>query len=1036
MSDLDDLTNPSSQSRGRGGGTSTNNPKSRQTFNPRRGPFRRNGRFIVVGLLAILLFALFSFRGVASFYTDYLWFDALNLASVWSQVLGAKIVLTLIFATVFFALMWLNLWIADRAAPKYRPPGPEEDLVSRYHEIVGNRYFLVRTAVSLAFAAIASAGVPAQWETWLLFVNSKSFGVEDPQFNTDISFYVFRLPFLSYVVGWAFAALVLMLIVTSVAHYLNGSVRVGVSGSSGERARPIVKVHLSAILAVLALVKAADYWLARYELTTSTRGVLDGAFYTDVNAQLPALYLLLAISLCAVVLLVVNLWRRGWTLPVLAVGLWAFVAIVVGGLYPAFVQRFQVDPNETAREAGFAQRNINATREAFGLTQMQINPFEYTEQLTPQQIRDNAVTVQNARVLDPITVHPTFERFQAERGFYRFLGQDALPGTNAIEPTLDTDRYVVDGQLRQVILGARELGGETEANWERRHVRVTHGYGLAMASANATTAEGRPDFLVSTITNDVDDSIDLEFGVPQIYHGEDMGGYALVGASVDEVDYVANDGGDVLGNYQGEAGVGLGGIVRQFAFALRFGQIEPLISNFIDDDTRVIYIRDVRERVEKLAPFLHFDSDVYPVVVDGRVQYVIDAYTTTDKYPYSQRSENDLLTGGGLAGPSFNYVRNSVKAVVDAYDGDVTFYVMPVDDPIVAAWRSAFPSLFSDFAEMPAELRDHLRYPQDLFRVQTNMYSTYQIDDPVSLLVGTERWAVAQDPGRSATSAGGTAVLSTDAQGVVTSRERRVSPYYTLLQLPGEQEPSFVTLRSFVPFDENDDRKELEAFMVGETRADGSSRLVTYELTNSTAPGPVLVASGIAQTQEITTQLTLLDQVGSQVDFSDLVLLPIDNSILWVRSLYVSAEGTSVPNLEFVIAAIVGETQQIGIGRNLNEALQQIFPGEDFSDVVGLAVGDVNGSAVAVGDVGGQPAVAGDSDVQPSDGADVVTELDATLPTDLQELLTELDRQFRLSQEALAAEPPRRGDWAAAQDRIDELLGQFRALNLPSNGGP
>lgn len=1003
-------------------------------INPRGGRFRRNGRFIVLAVIVALLFGLLSLRGVASFYTDYLWFDALNRASVWRQVLGAKIVLTLIFGAFFFVLMWVNLLISDRSAPTHRPPGPEEELIARYHTAIGGRYFLVRTVVSLLFTMVASAGVPSQWEEWLLFVNRKEFGISDPQFGADIGFYVFQLPFLSYVVGWAFAAFVIMLIVTALSHYLNGSVRISVIG--GERAKPIVKVHLSAILAVLAVIKALDYWLARYELTTSTRGVLDGAFYTDVNAQLPALYLLIAISLCAVVLLVVNLWRRGWTLPVLAVGLWAFVAIVVGGIYPAFVQRFQVDPNETAREADFADRNIEATRHAFGLEDMTVSPFDYSEVLTPDQIRANAVTVQNARILDPVTVHPTFERFQAERGFYRFLGEDALPGTGALEPTLDTDRYVVDGELRQVVLGARELAGEDTANWERRHVRVTHGYGLAMASANATTDEGRPDFLVSTITNDVDDSLDLDFGVPQIYHGEDMGGYSLVGTTVDEVDYVANDGGDVLGNYSGSAGVKLGGIVRQLAFALRFGQIEPLISNFINNDTRVIYVRDVRDRVEKLAPFLQFDSDVYPVIFDERIHYVIDAYTTTDRYPYSQRSENDRLQRGGLAGPRFNYVRNSVKAVVDAYDGDVSFYVMPVEDPIIEAWRSAFPSLFSDFSEMPDELKDHLRYPQDLFRVQTNMYSTYQIENPVSLLVGTERWAVAQDPGRSV-SAGGTLESSVDEQGIVTVREQRVSPYYTLLQLPGEDDPSFVTLRSFVPYDENDDRKELEAFMVGETHPDGSSRLVTYELTSSTAPGPVLVASGIAQTEEITARLTLLDQAGSQVDFSDLVMLPIDNSILWVRSLYVSAEGTSVPNLEFVIAAIVGETQQIGLGRNLNEALQQLFPGEDFSDIVGEALGDVNGADSTEGDGDGdtgdpdRPATADpDETPAPADtrAPDDTPAPDVESPETLVELLTELDRQFRLSQEALAADPPQRSAWAAAQDRIDELLAQFRSL--------
>ena len=985
---------------------------------PRRssGRFRGRGRVIAVVAVVLLLVLLFSLRGIASFYTDYLWFDALNRASVWRQVLGAKIALTLIFGGVFFVLMWVNLYIADRSAPAFRPAGPEEELLARYHDAIAGRTGLLRTGVSALFALLASAGVPSHWKEWLLFVNRQDFGIDDPQFNTDIGFYVFQLPFLSYVVGWAFAAFVIILILTTISHYLNGSIRMSVV--AGERVTSTVKVHLSAILAVLALIKAADYWLGRYELTVSTRGAVDGALYTDINAQLPALHLLIAISLSAVVLLVVNLRLRGWTLPVLAVGLWAFTAIVVGGIYPAFVQRFQVEPNETAREAPLAERNIEATLRAYGLDEMQVINFDYDEELSAEEIRANASTVRNARVLDPVTVHPTFERSQAERGFYRFLGVDADQSGATDDPTLDTDRYLVDGELRQVVVGARELQGEENLNWEREHVRLTHGYGLAMASANATTPQGRPDWLVSDIPTEVDDSIDLELGDlatsrPQIYHGEGLGGYALVSTTVDEVDYVDNQtGSDVPFNYDGTGGVKMGSFLRRAAFALRFGQIEPLISNFVDGDTRIIYIRDVRERVEKLAPFLEFDADAYPVTIDGRIFYVIDGYTTTDRYPYSQRSENGRLREGGLAGPSFNYVRNSVKAVVDAYDGEVTLYDMGTRDPILGAWRSAFPKLFTDFADMPDDLKEHLRYPQDMFRVQTNMYARYQISDAESLIIGTERWDIAQDPGRGVT-AGGTSESAINEAGVLTSREQRVAPYYALMTLPGEDEPSFVTLRTFVPFDPNDDRKELEAFMVGETRSDGSSRLVTYEVTNTEAPGPVLVASGIAQTEEITTRITLLNEAGSQVEFSELLLLPIEDSILWVRSLFVSAEGTSVPNLEFVIAA-VGETQQIGFGTNLEGALLDLYPGEDFSAIVGRAVGDVG----SIDEPVEEPP---ETEDEPPEGEDPPPPSDG-LPETFEELVAEINREWQRAEDALAEDPPDRQAWADALDRIDELL--------------
>ncbi len=881
----------------------------------------RKTRFIAILVAGGLLVLLLSLRGIARFYTDYLWFDSLGRTDVWGRVLLAKIALFAIFAVAFFILMWINLLIVDRLKPEIRPPGPEEEMLSRFHDLTAGRTRLVRLALSVVFSLLAASGVSNQWEEWLLFVNRRDFGITDPLFNTDIGFYVFRLPFLTFLVNWLFAAFMIILVVIGIAHYINGGIRAQVPRGA-PRVLPSVKVHLSAILAGLALVKAADYWLSRYELTVSDRGVVDGALYTDVKAKLPALNLLLLISLFAVVLLVVNLRRRGWVLPALAVGLWAFTALVMGNMYPAFVQRFQVDPNTTARESVYTDDNIAATRVAYSLvpdSDVALEVFDYRENPTPAQLRAAAQTVRNTRILDPLTLTDTFEKDQGERDFYRFSS------------VLDVDRYVVDGELTQVVLAARELNLSELGSWERQHVAITHGYGMAIARANVTDVRGSPVFITGGLPVEVDPAIDLQLDEPQIYVGENLEGYALVGATRDEVDYVDGQGREESFRYDGDGGVSMGSFLRQTAFALRFGQLDPLISNFVDGNTSIIYIRDAQDRVKSIAPFLEFDSDAYPVIFDGRIHYVLDAYTTTDRYPYSQSADaSGLEIGAELADGSVNYIRNSVKAVVDSYDGDVTLYVMPIADPIVAAWQGAFPDLFTDFSEMPEELRSHLRFPTDLFTVQTNMWASYQVSDPEALIIGTERWAVAQDPGRSV-QAGGIAEAVVGDRGLLTRRERRVPAYYALIQLPGEDEASYVAMRSFVPVSDDDSRKELTAFMVGETRADGTSRLVSYEMANLLAPGPAIVASNISTNPAISRELTLLNDQGSQVDFGDMLLLPVENSVLYVRPMYVRAQGTQIPLLAGVIASVGNRT---ALGKTLGEALDDLYPGADFDDVV------------------------------------------------------------------------------------------------------
>ena len=494
---------------------------------PRRPP-RAPGRgrtALIVG--AVVLFLLItSLRGIAGFYTDFLWFDSLNLAGVWRGVLGAKLMLAAIFTVGFFLLMWVNLVIADRIAPPFRPSGPEEELIERYHEIVGGRSSWVRAGVSILLALIAGPPVAGEWNSWLLFTNGGSFGVEDPQFGTDIGFYVFKLPFLSFIAGWLFAAVLIVLIVTAVAHYLNGGIRV-----SGRRNRvtPQVKAHLSVLLGLLALVKAGGYWLQRFDLTVSSRGFTDGAGYTDVKAQLPAINLLLLISVASFVLFIVNIWRRGWTLPILGVGLWALVAVVAGAIYPQVVQRLTVTPNEPDRERPYIARNIAATRDAMGLGEddIEITPFELNTDKEAIDLVDNAASVSNIRIWDPspAVLGKTFPQLQRVKDYYRVND-------------VDVDRYEIDGATTQVVLSVRDLNtsGVPRTSWAARHLTYTHGYGAIVAPANAKEESGEPLFVARDIPYSTDaDSLDLS--QPAVYFGEELSRYVITGSKQRELNY-------------------------------------------------------------------------------------------------------------------------------------------------------------------------------------------------------------------------------------------------------------------------------------------------------------------------------------------------------------------------------------------------------------------------------------------------------------------------------------------------------------------
>ena len=969
-------------------------PPSRPAFGRRtRRPGSRRVRVIAFGLLIVGSVLMLSMRGLAGFYTDYLWFDQLGYGDVFRSVLLAQVVLVALFTALFFVICFVNLTVADRLAPIVRPPGPEEDLLARYHVAVGRRARMVRVVGSALLALLAGLGVSDRWQEWLLFTNGGDFGIEDAQFGKDIGFYVFKMPFTSFVVGWLFGTLIVTLVVTTVLHYLNGGIRLQ---TVGERVQPAVKAHLSLLLGLLALVKAADYWLARYELTTSTRGAVHGATYTDVKAQLPAINLLILISLFAVILLIVNIRRRGWVLPVLAVGLWAFVALVMGNIYPAVIQNLRVEPAESEKEAEYIGRNIEATRQAFGLDDVTVLQLDGMDNvITGEDLLANPGTVRNIRVLDPLVVQGTFDRLQGEREFYRFSRE------------LDSDRYLVGGEPTQVMIGARELEPNVTRSWESQHVAFTHGYGVALAPVSRVRATGDPEFLIGDLPISIDPSISVTIDQPQIYVGEELGGYAIVGASRDEVDYTDENQETLEVRYAdigGEGGVSMGSLVRRVAFSLRFGELEPLISNFITEDSRVIYVRDVRERVEKLAPFLRFDADPYPVLHEGGIVYVIDGYTTTNRYPYAQRAPvRELPSQSGLRS-GFNYVRNSVKAVVDAFDGSVTFYVADTDDPIIRAYEGAFGSLFLPISEMPVELVEHLRYAEDLFRIQTELWGAYHVDDTENFYQRASEWAVSQDPGR--TGEGARDLVLVDEQGIrIGTRDMRMAPYRTMLDLPGGDETEFVILRAFVPLDEQDARKELAAYIVGRSDDEHYGELVLYRPPTSNFDGPALSEERIRNDEEVATLQTLLSQRGSTVLFGELLLVPIENSVLYVRPLYVQAEGdNTVPELERVIVA-VGEA--VVMADSLQEALE-VLTDTDLSGIFGESTGASTPSGDNTGDSTGDGAGA---DPKPID-----------LPDSVTDIVAELGGLQVDAAKALAEDPPDWIEWGQIQARAQQLL--------------
>jgi uncharacterized membrane protein (UPF0182 family) len=869
-------------------------------------------------LLGVAFVLLISVRGIAAFYTDYLWFDSLALTDVWFQVLGTKLALALAGGVAFFLLCWGNLLIADRLAPAFRPSNGDDDLIERYHELVGRRAWAVRFGVALFLALLVGVSLGAAWNEWVLFANRVDFGEKDATFGTDIGFYVFQLPFLQSVSSWLFSSLVVIFLVTVFAHVVNGGIRFH---TQLDRVTPQVKAHLSVLLGLLALVQVGRYWLGRYELVFSTRGFVDGATYTDANVTLRATYLLMMIALFAFGLFIANIWRRGWVLPVMAVGLWALVGVVAGVMVPAFVQRVRVEPTESTREREYIENNIAATRQAYNLGAVKELPLEWTGEVTSEDLQANQGTLENVRLWDPESMRTSMRTRQEFKSFFD-VGD------------VDVDRYEIDGQQAPVMIAARDLNpaGVPGNSWESTHLIYTNGYAVVAAPANDASTGGAPRLVAKDIPATTSAGFP-EIDEPRIFFGENWSSYVIVNT---DVRVPESDEGAAAPDYDGADGVVLGsgvnGFLRKAAFSLRFGDINPLLSGSLRPDSRVIMQRDLTARLDAIAPFLAYDHDPYMAVVDGRLQYVIDAYTTTRNYPNAQRADTGGLDpSSGLYGRSFNYARNSVKAVVDAYDGTVTLYVVDDQDPMVRAYQKAFPDLFTDGDEAPAALREHFRYPEDLFTVQTQMWAKYHVEDPQDFYDGRDIWAVPQADGGTQQVGSRTVVLGPDGQELTP--DDRYPSQYVLMQLPGEEEESFVIMRPYVNApagDEDGGQNQLRSFITASSDPDNFGELRTYVVDSTELPeGPKIAADEMKASDDVAAQIRSQCTEKTVCTFTSPSIVPVGDSLLYVQSFLVAGSREGAPQVEHVIVNYrrPGESEVV-IDDTLYGALEQLFPGE------------------------------------------------------------------------------------------------------------
>lgn len=870
---------------------------------------------VLAGLIAFIVVVAI----VAGIWTDYLWFHSVhaavtgpNYVPVFDVTYGTRWALFFVAGTFMALVTGLNAVIAFRLRPAYHPVGPQRPGPEAYRLAVDpHRRLLLGLALFVVGVLSGLAGSGA-WRTWLLFANQVPFGQRDPQFRMDISFFVFTYPFIRLVLSFLFAGILLSLLAAVLVHVLYGGLR-----TQGRRLRATTaaQTHLFLVLGVFVLLKAVAYWFDRYGIDFSQRGtVTTGASYTDVNAVLPAKTVLAVIAVICALLFFAGAIRHSAMLPAVGFGLLVLSAILVGGVYPAIIQQFVVKPNELAKESKYIKREIMQTRKAYGLTQVKMISYPGTSTESAGILAAQVATLDGMRLLDPAVVSQTFQQLQQVKGFYQFPAR------------LSVDRYRLPGggpEPQDLVVAVRGMGGppQGQGNWINTHLVYTHGFGFVAAKANAVAADGTPAFVESDIPPRGILGQQAGGFQPRVYFGEQQSTYAIVGGPPgrpgQELDYPSqNAGGQQNYTYTGTGGVPVGSLLDRFLYAVKFRELNILLSGAINSHSRILYERQPLARVAKVAPFLTLDGSSYPVMADHRILWVVDGYTTSDLYPYSERVSMPQSTStsqspnGSVAGQptgQINYLRNSVKAVVDAYSGNVTLYQWGPADPLLRTWMNAFPGVIKPRRDIPAYLLPHLRYPQDEFEVQRQILAKYHVQNPQSFYGGQNFWTVPNDPTSSASNL-------------------NQPPYYLTMSMPGYRQPTFSLTTTLA----QRARPNLAAYVAVDSNPQaGYGTIRVLQLPqNAAILGPEQVQNNFESNTVASKELSLFRQGGSSVIKGNLIALPVGGGLLYEEPIFIQAAGGagagSYPTLRRVLVFFGG---QVGYGASLADALAQVFTG-------------------------------------------------------------------------------------------------------------
>ncbi len=972
---------------------------------PPRGSRRSRALIITAVVLVLAFLGLSTF---ANLYTDRLWYQSGGYTSVFTTLFWTRAALFAVFGLLMAVVVGLNIYLAYRFRPFFRPSSPEQTGLDRYRDAVTPIRTWLLVGVSVVLGAFAGSSAIGEWRHFLLWRNGGDFGQEDVYFKRDIGFYVFDLPWLHYLVDFTMAMMVISLIAAAVTHYLYGGIRLQ---TPRDRLSGAAQVQLSILLGVLVLAKAADYYLDRFDLVTQGGGLNTGMNFTDDHAVLPAKNILLGIAIVCAILFFVNVWRRTWLLPSVGLALLAVSAILLGLIWPGIVQQFQVKPSEADKESTYLQANIDATRQAYDLEDVEVEEYAPTSELSGGLNSLDSET-SSVPLVDPLLVRDAFEQNQQVRAYY------------SVADVLDVDRYEIDGTDRALVLGVRELDQNGipsgDQNWSNLHTVYTHGNGLIAAYANQRpqdnqaqidTADEAADSAgiewaegTSALESDLSESTGGFEG--RVYYGEQSPEYSIVGKASEESRDVelnlplAGRDDSSATTYEGAGDAGVGGTFNQVMFAVKYGEPNFLLSGRVNENSRILFDRDPRERVQKVAPWLTVDSDAYPAVIDGRIQWIVDGYTTTDRYANAQKESFQTMIDDSLQQDTglrtlptdeINYMRNAVKATVDAYTGEVVLYAWDEEDPLLEAWRSAFPGTVEDRDQISDDLMEHLRYPEDLFKVQRYQFARYHVTEAESFYQGNNRWEVPEDPYSTGTFQ---------------------PPYRLFVDNPGTDGEVFSLTSVYVPFEKNN----LASFVSVEADAtsDGYGKIRVLQLPNEQTPGPGLVANRFASDPTVADLLAQFNRSGARPVYGNLLTLPVNDGLMYVQPVYATRELTdaSFPILRYVL---VEYGNDIGVGTTLRGALA------DLLDVADPGAGPAEGEG---GEPDGGDGGSGDGNGGTGDGQEAT----------IQSLLQRAEKAFDDAQAALEA-----GDLGEYQDRVSEaqrLVGQAMELAGKDGGAP